>query len=299
MNRLERIQKGKRGAYIGIIGNLLLFAIKFPLGLIGNSYALIAASFNTLSDALSSIVVLIGFHAISKPADEEHQYGHGDAEAITGLILAMLIVLLGFEVGRESIYRLLQPVITPPGTLAAMGAVVSIAGKWMMTVRVRAIGREIRSPSLIADAAHTASDAMSSVIVFAGILFSMAGFTFLDPFAGLIVSLFIIKTGFNVGRENIDMLMGMVPDTGLIKEIKNLAMKVEGVKGIHSVKVHYVGPMANVQMHIEVDRDMRVIDADRLSHRVQAVIVSDLNDVGSALVHVCPFKVNHDAGDRD
>src|SRR3990172_2881660 len=153
MNRLERIQKGKRGAYIGIIGNLLLFAIKFPLGLIGNSYALIAASFNTLSDALSSIVVLIGFHAISKPADEEHQYGHGDAEAITGLILAMLIVLLGFEVGRESIYRLLQPVITPPGTLAAMGAVVSIAGKWMMTVRVRAIGREIRSPSLIADAA--------------------------------------------------------------------------------------------------------------------------------------------------
>jgi cation diffusion facilitator family transporter len=290
MHHSARIKKGKKGAYIGIVGNILLFAIKLPLGVIGNSYALIAASFHTLSDALSSFVVLVGFQAASKPADEKHQYGHGDAEAITGLVVAILIVLIGFEVGKESFHRVLEPSIREPGSLAIIGAVVSIVGNWLMAKRESEIGREIRSPSLLADSAHHASDALSSIVVLLGILLSMAGFVILDPLAGLLVALFIIKTGFDVGRENIDMLMGMVPDIGLIAEIRNVSMKVKGVKGAHSIKVRYVGAMADVQMHIDVDKDMRILDADKLSHRVQAKVVSDLDDVVSALVHVCPCK---------
>jgi cation diffusion facilitator family transporter len=292
MGRKHRLEEGKKGAYIGIGGNLLLFIIKFPLGLFGNSFALVADSFHTLSDALSSLVVLVGFQAAAKPADEKHHYGHGDAEAITGLVVAMLIVLIGFEIGRESVVQMIKKTISAPENIAIAGAVISIIGNWYMTRKEAEIGRQIRSPSLLADSVHHASDALSSVVVLFGIVLSRAGYEFIDPLAGLFVGLFIIKTGFNVGRENIDMLMGMVPDVGLIDEINKRALTVEGVHGVHSIKVHYVGVMANVQIHIEVENEMRIIDADRLSHKVQAKIVSELEDVETALVHVCPFKDN-------
>ncbi|MFV2040982.1 MAG: cation diffusion facilitator family transporter [Candidatus Hydrothermarchaeales archaeon] len=292
MRHKQRLEEGKKGAYMGIAGNIILFFIKFPLGIVGNSFALVADSFHTFSDALSSIVVLIGFQAASKPADEKHHYGHGDAEAITGLVVAMLIVLVGFEVGRASVVQMINKTVQAPENIAIIGAVISIAANWYMTSKAAHIGRRIRSPSLLADSTHHASDALSSVVVLVGIIFSKAGYSYLDPFAGLLVSLFIIKTGVDVGRENIDMLMGRVPDIGLVDELKKLALGIDGVKGVHSVKVHYMGVMANVQMHIEVDREMRIIDADRLSHRVQAKVVSELEDVASALVHVCPCKTN-------
>lgn len=298
MDRRLRVKEGKRGAYIGIFGNILLFAIKLPLGIVGNSYALVAAAFHTFSDALSSVVVLIGFHIISKPADEEHQYGHGDAEAIAGLVVAILIVVIGFEVGKSSILRVMRPSIQVPGMIAVVGAFISVVGNLIMARMESRIGREIRSPSLLADSAHHASDALSSVIVIGGILLSKAGFAFLDPLAGFMVALFIVKAGFDVGRENLGMLMGVVSTPELVEEIKNLSMTVEGVEGVHSVKVHYVGASANVQLHIEVDSDMRVVDADRVAHRVQARIVSEMDDVMSVLVHVCPLKGHHDVGDR-
>jgi cation diffusion facilitator family transporter len=292
MGRKHRLKEGKKGAYIGIVGNILLFMVKFPLGLFGNSFALVADSFHSLSDALSSLVVLVGFQAAAKPADEKHHYGHGDAEAITGLVVAMLIVLIGFEIGQESVMQMIKKTISAPENIAIVGAVLSILGNWYMTRREAEIGRHIRSPSLLADSVHHASDALSSVVVLVGIFVSRAGFEFIDPLAGLLVGIFIVKTGFNVGRENIDMLMGMVTDVGLIEEINKRASKVEGVKGVHSIKVHYVGVMANVQMHVEVDKEMRIIDADRLSHKVQAKIVSELEEVDTALVHVCPCRDN-------
>lgn len=290
VNHHSRAQKGKKGAYIGIIGNIILFIIKLPLGILGGSYALVAASLHTLSDAMSSLVVLIGFHALSKPADEKHQYGHGDAEAISGLIVAILVTLIGFEVGRESIFKLLGPIPKSPGPLAVIGALISIAGNWYMTVKEATIGKEIRSPSLLADSEHHASDALSSGLVLIGIIGAMAGYPRLDPVAGLAVSLFIIKTGFDVGRENIDMLMGRVSDMGLIEEIQRIATGIDGVLGIHNIKAHYIGVAANVQLHIDVDKDMKVIDADRLAHRVQAALVSKLEDVTTVTVHTCPCK---------
>jgi cation diffusion facilitator family transporter len=299
MDRRSRVEKGKTGAYIGIVGNLLLFAVKLPLGIVGNSYALIAAAFHTLSDALSSLVVLVGFHVVSKPADEKHHLGHGDAEALTGLVVSILIVLIGFEVGKNSYVRIIQNTIQEPGAIAIAGAAISIVGNWVMAGMESKIGREIRSPSLMADSAHHASDALSSIVVLAGILLSRAGYPILDPVAGLFVALFIMKTGFDVGRENIDMLMGMVPNPKLVEEIKNLALGVKGVEGVHSIKIHYVGAMADVRMHIEVAGDMKVIDGDRVSHKVQARIVSELDDVMSALVHVCPARGGHNAGNRD
>ncbi len=298
MNTKSRIKEGKKGALFGIVGNLLLFAVKLFIGVVSGSYALISDALHTLSDALSSLVVFFGFIIISRPADEEHHYGHGDAEAITGFIVAIIIVLIGIEAGRGAYTRLLQNSIQEPGSIAVFGALISIAGNLIMT-RVEAnIGREIKSPSLLADSAHHASDALSSVVVLVGVVLARSGYAYLDPLTGFFVAAVIIKAGFDVGRHNIDMLMGMVPNPELAEEIGALALKLEEVEGVHSIKIHYIGVSANVQLHIEVDKTMKVIDADRLAHRVQAKIVSEIDDVGSVIVHVCPLKGEHIARDR-
>jgi cation diffusion facilitator family transporter len=271
-----------------MINQKVIFVSSLTLGLIGGSYALVAAAFHTLSDALSSLVVLAGFHVIKKPADEEHHFGHGDAEAIAGFIVSILIILIGFEVGRTAVDKIFSPEKTVPSFLAIIGAGISFAVNFGVAKVEGKIARDIRSPSLLADTAHNMSDALVSVVVLIGILITMTGFLAADPIMGLIVALIIIKTGFDVGRENIDMLMGMVPDIGLIDEIKGIADKVEGVKSVHSVKIHYVGVMANVQLQIEVDEDMKIKEADRLSHEVENKILSRLDDVESAFVHACP-----------
>jgi cation diffusion facilitator family transporter len=284
----SRVDKGKRGAYLGLFGNLLIFVSSLTLGLIGGSYALVAAAFHTLSDALSSLVVLAGFYVIKRPADEQHHFGHGDAEAIAGFIVSILIVLIGFEVGRTALDKIFSPEKTVPNVLAIIGAGVSFAVNFGVAKIEGKIARDIRSPSLLADTAHNMSDALVSVAVLIGILIAMTGYLLADSIMGLIVALFIIKTGFDVGRENIDMLMGMVPDIGLIDEIKDIAGSVDGVKSVHSVKIHYVGVMANVQLQIAVDEDMKIKEADKLSHGVENKIMSELEDVETALVHACP-----------
>jgi cation diffusion facilitator family transporter len=123
----------------------------------------------------------------------------------------------------------------------------------------------------------------------------MSGYAFIDPIAGFLVALFIVKTGYDVGKDNIDMLMGRVSDTGLMDEIEKLALNIQGVKGVHSIKIRYVGVVAHVQLHIEVDENMKIIDADKVAHRVQAKLVSQLEDVGAAIIHVCPCKEEKNA----
>jgi len=286
--------EGKRGALIGLVGNAIIFALTIVTGVVGGSFGLIAAALHTLSDFMASAVVYLGFHVAAKPPDEEHHYGHGDAEALAGLIVAALILVIGYEVGRGSFGRVLGPHLTAPAPIAYLGAVVATAGNSLTAYLQGSIARRIRSPSLLADTEHNKSDALASGIVLIGVVAARAGYPVFDPLAGFIVALFILKTGFDVGRENIDLLMGKITDPELVKDLERMALGIEGVEGVHSIKIRYIGPMAYVQMHVEVDRDMRLIDADRIAHRVQAKLVSGSEAVREALVHVCPWKGSRD-----
>ncbi|MFQ6136910.1 MAG: cation diffusion facilitator family transporter, partial [Candidatus Hydrothermarchaeales archaeon] len=268
----------------------LLFLLKLVVGILGNSTALIADAMHTLSDIASSVVVFIGFVIGEKPADESHPFGHGDVESIAGLMVAVLIGIIGFEVARSTVERVYFKKFVVPATMALAVAFISILSQEVMARYVSEVGKEINSPSLIADAAHHRSDALSSIIVFFSIIGAKAGYPVLDPLAGFVVSLLILKVAYDVGRENIDLLTGKVMDKDLIERIKDIATLVEGVEGIHSVKVHYIGAYARVELHIEVDREMRVIEADRVAHRVQGQVIKNLEVVKTALVHVCPKK---------
>ena len=286
----SRLDQGKKGAEIGIVGSFFLFFIKLFVGVMGNSTALVADAMHTLSDSASSIVVFIGFIIGEKPADEDHHFGHGDAESIAGLTVAGLIAIIGLEVARGTVDRILSSSFVEPAMITLVVAFISIWFQFLMAKYIEEIGEGIHSPSLIADAAHHKSDSLSSVIVFFSILGSRMGYPVLDPLAGFAVSVLILRLAFDVGKENIDLLMGKVVDENLEKRIVDKAVKVEGVEGVHSVMIHNIGASCSVELHIEVDGDMSVKDADIIANRVMCLLADDIDTVKSALVHLCPSE---------
>ncbi len=285
-----RLDLGKKGAGVGILGTFILFVIKLTVGIMGNSTALVADAMHTVSDFASSIVVFVGFVIGEKPADEAHHFGHGDAESIAGLVVAFLIGIVGVEVAKGTVGRIFQGGFQIPARITLVVAFISIVFQLAMAMYIKKIGRDIHSPSLIADASHHMSDSLSSVIVFVSIAGARLGYPVLDPVAGFAVSLLILKLAFDVGRENLDLLMGKVVDETLENRIAECARVVEGVEGVHSVMIHYIGAGCSVDMHIEVNEDMRVVDADRIADAVQCRLLADVDTINTVLVHICPKK---------
>ncbi|MFQ5974744.1 MAG: cation diffusion facilitator family transporter [Candidatus Hydrothermarchaeales archaeon] len=285
-----RLDKGKKGAKIGILGTFTLFIIKLLVGIIGNSTALIADAMHTMSDSASSIVVFIGFVIGEKPPDESHHFGHGDAESIAGLTVAVLIGIIGIEVARATLKRIYQGRFPVPATITLVVAFISIVFQFAMAGYIKKIGESIHSPSLLADAAHHMSDSISSGIVFISIAGAKLGYPALDPIAGFAVSLLILKLAYDVGKENINLLMGKVIDETLEKKIVNTAQGVNGVEGVHSVMIHCIGAYCSVDLHIEVDKEMKVKEADKIADKVQSQLKDDVDTVKTALVHICANK---------
>jgi len=283
-----RYGRARLGILIGVFGNLLLGLFKLFAGVFGNSFALVADSVHSISDMLTSIVVWVGLKVGKKPPDKYHPYGHGDAEPIAGLIVSIVLCLVALEFVRSSINKIITGAVTTPGTIALVAVVVSIIFKYWMAGFVRKIGKEINSPALVADAAHHKSDFYTSVVVVVGVAGSMLGFGILDPIAGLLVALWIVKIGFDVGRSNIRHLMGEVPSEYMLKQINHIARGVKGVKNVHDVRVHYVGPSASVSMHLNVDGKKRLSEVHEIATEVEDRIKKEVETIRSVVVHCEP-----------
>ncbi len=288
MNLSERYRKARVGVIIGIFGNLFLSLLKLAAGILGNSLAVIADSVHSLSDMLTSVVVWIGLRVGKKPPDKEHPYGHGDAEPIAGLIVSIVLGIIGFELIRNSVAEILTGRVYTPGTIAIIAVVFSIVFKYWMTFFVMKIGRETRSPALIADAYHHKSDFYTSIAVLVGVAGARLGFSVLDPLAGILVSLWIIKIGFDLGKRNIRSLMGEVPSEEMLSHIKDITSGIKGVKNVHSIKVHYVGPHAFVTMHVNIDKKMRLSEAHEIATKVEDELKKKIETVSYVTVHPEP-----------
>lgn len=288
MNLSERYRKARVAVFLGVFGNFFLSILKLVAGILGNSLALIADSVHSLSDMLTSVVVWIGLRIGKKPPDKYHPYGHGDAEPIAGLLVAIALGIIGFEFIRTSAVEIISGRVYTPGTIAIVVVVISIVVKYWMTFFVMKTGRETRSPALIADAYHHKSDFYTSIAVLIGVAGARVGFSFLDPVAAIIVSVWIIKIGFDLGRRNIRSLMGEVSSDEILSKIKDITSGIKGVKSVHDVKVHYVGPDAFVSMHVNMDKGMRLSEAHEIATRVEEELKKKIDSVSSVLVHTEP-----------
>lgn len=291
-----RNKGGKKAATVAIISNTFLTILNIAVGIISGSYALVSEGAHTLSDVATSIIAYIGFKIGQKPADEDHPIGHGRAEAISGLIIVVFLAIVSYEIITGAIDKILNPaLITIPDIYAAIMAAVGIIINLKISDYIIGIGKQINSPALVADGKHQKTDIFSSVAVLVGIVVSNMGFPILDPIIGLIIGCLIIKTAYEIAKENIDNIMGKIPSEDLIKDIERIANKSSKTNTAHNIKIDYFGSYATVTLHIELNGNMTLNESHKIAHDVQDNIVKKIPIIKSAVVHTCPngLEYNH------
>ena len=275
----------------GIILNILLFAGKLTLGILSASVAIIADAFNNISDAGSSVVTLIGFRLAGKPVDKEHPLGHGRLEYVTGFIVDMLIVLVGFELFKTSIDKIISPALPTVGhwTLAILS--VAILVKIWLFFFYRKIGKIIRSSAVRAAASDSLSDGIATTLVLVSAIVAKQFGVAIDGWAGILVALFIAYTGIKAAKETIDLLLGSPPDPEFIKNIYEFVKDYPRIVGIHDVMVHDYGPGRQiVSFHAEVPSDSDI----NIAHEEVDKMERDMHEKFGCIVtvHLDPIVVN-------
>ena len=249
---------GRLAGVTGIVCNLLLFALKLLAGTISGSVSITADAVNNLSDASGSIVTLVGFKLASRPADDEHPYGHARMEYLSGLAVAVLILVIGVELVKSSVGKILHPEAVEFSALIVVILVCSILVKLWMAVFNRKLGRRIGSAALTAAAADSRNDVISTgAVLLACIVGQLTGLK-IDGYVGLLVALFILWSGVGIAKDTIDPLIGAKPDESLVHAIAYLMTSHPNILGIHDLMVHDYGPgrqfaSAHVEMPVEAD----------------------------------------------
>ena len=250
-----RSAAGKLSGVVGIVCNVLLFAGKFLIGTLSGSVSITADAMNNLSDASSAIVTLIGFKLAEKPADEDHPYGHARYEYLSGLAVAAMIVVIGFELAKTSLDKILHPtqIAFSPALVAVLAG--SIAVKLWMALFNTKLGRFIDSTALLATAADSRNDVISTgAVLVAAILQGVLGWK-IDGYMGLAVAVFILYSGANLAKETISPLLGESASPALQKQIVAIMKQEEAVLGYHDLMVHDYGPGQRFgSLHVEMDQ---------------------------------------------
>lgn len=285
---MEEYRLGVKASWITILANVILSAIKIAAGIIGKSSAMLADGVHTLSDVLTTFVVLMGLKISSKEADEKHPYGHEKYEPAFAKLLSILLGITGLYIGYEGIKVLRSGNIQVPGRIALIAAIISIVTKEVMYRYTIKVGRKIKSLSMEADAWHHRSDALSSVGTFVGILGARLGLKILDPIAAIIVSVFIIKVGIDLYVKSVRGLVDEAADNETISKIEELTYSIEDVKGIKDLKTRIFGNKIYVDIDILVKGDITVTEGHDIAEKVHDLIEKNIEDVKHCMVHVEP-----------
>lgn len=255
-----RTAYGHLASITGIVCNLLLALGKLAAGLLSGSIAIVADALNNFSDASSSVISLLGFKLASKPADDDHPYGHARYEYLAGLAVAVMVLLIGVELAQSSVGKIAQPTPVAFSPAAAGVLVCSILGKLWLAMFNRTVGGRIHSSALIAAAADSRNDVISTAAVLLAMVISHLTHLELDGWMGLGVAVFILYSGANLVRETLDPLLGAAPDAALTQHIHDRVMSWPGVLGVHDLIVHDYGPGRQfATLHVEMAAEEDVL----------------------------------------
>lgn len=284
-----RSRIGKFQGWISIIVNGLMFFLKLLIGLIIGSISVIADAFHTLTDVISSGVVIWGFNESEKPADKNHPYGHGRAEYVATLVIAILLIVAGIEFIESSIERIVNPTIIEPEWWMIISIIITIFIKMIVAQYAEYLSSKIASGTLHADAWHHRADAISSFLVATAMILGKYGYFQVDGWTGLIVALFIMWSGFGIAKEAVDDLIGKPPTIEEINDIRKISLNVEGVIGVHDIAVHSYGKDKFASIHVEIDEQEDQMDAHLISENVEKTLNKKLGV--SPTVHVDPISI--------
>jgi cation diffusion facilitator family transporter len=290
-------QRGIRAAQTGMLINAGLAAIKLAAGIIGNTYALVADAVESGADVFASLLVWGGLAVAAQPADEDHPYGHGKAEALAASAVSLMLLGAAIGIAFEAIREIRTPHSVPaPWTLAVLVGVMIV--KWVLSKRVHAVGDETGSTAVKADAQHHLSDAITSAAAFIGISLAVVGSRYFgakgwesaDDWAALVASLVIGFNGLSMLRAATHDLMDRMPGDDVVAPIRRAALAVSGVKAIEKVHVRKSGMTYRVTLHVQADGSLSLEEAHIISGCVKSAIRAASPHVESVLVHMEPYQ---------
>ena len=263
-----RERYGVMSGGVGIFLNLLLSLGKFFAGVLTGSIAVTADAFNNLSDAGSSVVTLVGFKLAGQKADDGHPFGHGRIEYLAGLLVSLLILMVGVELGKTSIEKIIRPEEVAFSLVTVIILICSILVKLWMCLFNRKLGRRINSAAMEATATDSLSDVVATSAVLAGTLIGHFARVNIDGWIGVVVAIFILRAGWGAAKDTLNPLLGTAPEPELVKAIQQLVLSHEQVVGMHDLVIHDYGPGRRMcSFHAEVPEDKDIMDAhDAIDH---------------------------------
>lgn len=276
---------------VSIIGNILLSVFKLIAGIAAHSGAMISDAIHSLSDVLSTLIVMVGIHMAGKESDHDHQYGHERMECVAAIVLAIALGATGVGIGASGVEKIISASSTSlvvPGLLALVAAIVSIVAKELMYQYTRHAAQKINSSALMADAWHHRSDAMSSIGSLIGIGGARLGFPVLDPLASVIICVFIIHAAYTIFRDAISKMTDRACDDETVHKIVEVCAAQKDVVAVDLVKTRLFGDRIYVDVEIAVDGNMPLFQAHAAAERTHHAIEEAFPTVKHCMVHVNP-----------
>jgi len=284
-----RYQEVRKVTLVGAVVDLLLGVAKVVVGVTAGSQALVADGIHSFSDLATDFLVLFAAKHAHREADTEHPYGHGRIETVATVVLGVALVLVAIGIGYDSVRRLLdQDLLMHPGWLALVVAAISVLSKEAIYHYTARAARRLRSKMLLANAWHSRSDAISSIIVVIGVLGSMAGYVYLDAVAAIAVGLMIVKIGWDLLWKSLQELIDSALDPEQVEAIRKTIVAVDGVRACHMLRTRHSGSDALVDVHILVDPALSVSEGHQIGEAVRWGLIKTVEEVSDVTVHIDP-----------
>jgi cation diffusion facilitator family transporter len=288
MQKHERYRQAKKVTLIGGFINALLGTIKLVGGVFFHSHALVADGVHSFSDLLTDGMVLFASKYGSQDADETHPYGHQRIETAATLLLALVLILVGAGIAWDSLDEIIYKTHDMPGSLALPIAALSILSNEGLFHYTQRVGKRIRSDLIIANAWHHRSDAASSIVVFVGLIGSLAGYIYLDAVAAIVVGCLIIKMGWSYGWNSVKELVDTAVEPHMLTTIEQVILHVDGVHKIHQLRTRMMGPDIFIDVHIQVSPTISVSEGHFIAQHVHQALIDKFEHVKDVTVHVDP-----------
>ncbi|MFT4058098.1 MAG: cation diffusion facilitator family transporter [Legionella sp.] len=288
MTQKDRYWHAKKVTLLGAFSNAFLGVIKLIGGFLFHSHALVADGLHSFSDLVADSMVLLASKYGSIDADHTHPYGHQRIETAATFLLSLLLILAGFGIAWDSINELIHKTFTMPNWKSLPVICISILANELLFRYTLHVGKHINSKLIIANAWHHRSDAASSLVVFIGLIGSLAGFTYLDTVAAIIVALLIVKMGWDYGWNSIKELVDTAVEPRLLNQIEQVIQKVPGVKKIHQLRSRFMGEDVLIDVHILVSPKISVSEGHYIAQHVHQALVEQIDSIKDVIVHVDP-----------
>lgn len=286
-----RTSYGILSSAVGVICNMILFAIKISIGLVIHSISVMADAFNNLSDASSGIISFIGVKLANKPADKEHPFGHGRFEYLSAFVVAFLVLQVGFSCFKNSVSKIIEPKPTEFNIIMVGILSISVLLKLWLGVFNRKLGNRIRSSVMKATAADAFGDILITVVTILAIIVEKLTGLKVDGYMGLVVSLFVLYNGFNIAKETIEPLIGEAVEPEIYEKITTMVESYEGIVGSHDLIVHNYGPTHTMaSIHAEVPNDINIEAAHETIDKIERDALKDLDVF--LVIHMDPIEIN-------